>query len=85
MIAACYTLDLYCSRVGVAEELSPNAIKRKLGEHKYNEFPHQYTDEFGATCRADARKHGWKFDMDTGTALCPSCTKAGFKLKDFIQ
>ncbi len=58
MIAGCYTLDLYC------DEESP--------DHVYDEFPHQYTHEFGSTCRRKARKDGWHISKDL--QLCPKCS-----------
>jgi hypothetical protein len=55
----CYLLDLYC--------------QWENPEHKYNEFPHQFTAEKGSTCRKEARKKGWKFS--DGFATCPKCAK----------
>lgn len=60
--AGCYALDLYCD--------NPN------GEHKYGEFPHQYTAELGSECRSKARKAGWVFKRD-GTCICPKCSGKG--------
>lgn len=65
MIAGGYTLHLYCE----------NYNGGQLGEHQFNEFPHEYYDELGSRCRAAARKQGWKFDTRTGVAFCPKCTK----------
>lgn len=60
MIAGCYTLDCYCD--------CDNP------EHKYNEFPHQFTGAtYGTSVRA-ARAAGWRFLRD-GQAKCPKCKK----------
>lgn len=64
MIAGAYTLDLYC-------ENSPE--NQEDGLHRYQEFPHQYIDEFGSKCRSRARAAGWKLDLLTGRAWCPKC------------
>ena len=61
MIAGCYTLDLYCSK-----------FKQHDTIHVWNEFPHQYTDEFGSACRKAARLDGWVFKRN-GVVLCPKC------------
>jgi len=58
--AGCYSLDLYCDR--------------KSDEHGWNEFPHQYTDEVGSRCRAEARKAGWIIKRD-GSSICPKCSR----------
>jgi hypothetical protein len=55
-----YLLDLYCD----AEN----------EEHEFNEFPHQFFHEFGATCRANARKSGWHLSKDGEHDLCPKCS-----------
>lgn len=57
MRAGAYTLDLYCD------------VKNPA--HTYNEFPHQYFHEYGAKCRAAARKAGWLLTRDRD--LCPKC------------
>lgn len=62
--AGCYSLDLYCDN-------SKNGGDD--GIHRWDEFPHQYNDEFGATCRAIARKDGWVIRKD-GTCICPKCS-----------
>lgn len=59
MIVGCYTLALYCDN--------------KEGAHEYREFPHEFTNEFGTVCRANARRAGWKLDTKTGRAWCPKC------------
>ncbi len=79
MIAANYTMDLYCDnqKATTAWQGTP-----KPGQHEYNEFPHQFIAEHGATARKEARKAGWKFDWKEGIAVCPSCVKAGVMPKD---
>jgi hypothetical protein len=64
MRSGCYLLHLYCDNYSV----------QNLGEHRYNEFPHSYTDEYGARCRADARRDGWILKRNGG-AICPKCAK----------
>ena len=61
MIVGCYVLDLYCDL--------------ENPDHKYDEFPHQYTAETGGKCRKDARREGWKLNLWEGTAICPKCNK----------
>lgn len=67
MIAGCYLLDLYCD----------NYDETVLGckGHKFDEFPHQFTDEIGSRCRTMARKKGWRVNYKTGAATCPKCNK----------
>lgn len=67
MIAGCYSLDLYCSK---GEGLT---YEEDMLLHKHDEFPHQYTDEHGSTCRAMARAAGWILNLKTGEAVCPRC------------
>lgn len=90
MISSGYTLALYCERSGYGEgtneaEWVSYGEKPKAGQHRYDEFPHEYLGEHGSRCRAEARAAGWAINMRHGKALCPSCVKAGFKLKDFIH
>lgn len=58
MIAGAYSLHLYCDN--------------ESDDHAYKEFPHEYVDEFGSSCRRRARKAGWKLYRD-GRAICPKC------------
>jgi DNA-directed RNA polymerase subunit RPC12/RpoP len=60
MIVGCYSLDLYCDK--------PNDA------HEYKEFPHEFNEEHGSTCRAEARKKGWVLNVKDGTAICPKCS-----------
>lgn len=60
-IIGCYSLHLYCSF-------------ENAEQHEFGEFPHEYTDEFGSRCRAQARLDGWKLFRD-GKAMCPKCAK----------
>ncbi len=59
MLVGCYTLDLYCDNF-------------KAIEHKFGDFPQQYTDEFGSACRRLAREDGWLIKSDK--QLCPKCS-----------
>ena len=58
MIVGSYTLDVYCDLENEA--------------HTHKEFPHEYTDEYGAKCRAKARKERWLL-LRNGKAVCPKC------------
>jgi hypothetical protein len=66
----CYTLDLYCD-VPCEQIFSHCAAKK--GQHRFKEFPHQFTDELGSECRKMARQAGWVFKRD-GTTVCPRCS-----------
>jgi hypothetical protein len=57
----CYSLDCYCDNPGDDPR------------HEWDEFPHQWTDEFGSRCRAKARKAGWLIDERKHKFLCPKC------------
>lgn len=59
MIACCYNLRLTC------DNRSAHVLP----------FSREYNDEYGSRCRQEARRDGWKFDIKTGAALCPKCTK----------
>jgi hypothetical protein len=74
MWMGCYTLDLYCECVGATRDFKQDStgLHDALG-HAWGEFPHQYTGESGAECRARARKAGWIIKLD-GTAICPKCS-----------
>lgn len=69
MMAACYTLDLYCDNEADAGNV-----------HRWNEFPHQFTDELGSECRKEARKKGWLIKRN-GDVICPKCVKLGLTSK----
>jgi len=60
----CYTLDLYCD----AEN----------SNHAFDEFPHQFIDQKGSSCRRMARRRGWVFKRD-GTTICPRCSGKAYK------
>lgn len=64
MIVGCYHLQLYCENYNGED-----------GTHAWREFPHEYTHELGSTCRANARKDGWK--LSDNKAYCPKCVKLG--------
>lgn len=69
MIAGCYSLDLYCDKLGqIVNDDGTDALG-----HAYDEFPHQYTDELGSVCRSTARKAGWILRAN-GAAICPKCS-----------
>lgn len=74
MIAGTYALDLYCENGNDNSKTWPD----KHG-HAFREFPWQYTDEHGSTCRARARRAGWSINRKTGAALCPNCNPASPK------
>ena len=59
-MVGCYSLDLYCDQ--------------KNFDHRYDEFPHVYTAEYGSRCRRDARRDGWILHKDH-TATCPRCSR----------
>jgi hypothetical protein len=71
MIAGCYSLHLYCDNYTI------ESVQR--GEHEFEEFPHEYTDELGSKCRAEARRDGWKFNWKHGAAICPKCNRRKLK------
>ncbi len=64
-IVGCYSLHLYCR------------YENKL--HDFQEFPHEFTAEFGSEARQDARKFGWKLNLKKNRAVCPKCTSRGLK------
>lgn len=74
MMAGCYCLDLYCDNGEDKWEASKDNPLVDVHGHRYDEFPHQYSDEYGSVCRADAKKDGWKFFRD-GRVFCPKCNK----------
>jgi len=67
MIVGCYTLDLYCDN-----DDCPHRRDKDGGWHRC-----QYTGEFGAACRKEARKDGWT--LDHKRTLCPSCNATARK------
>jgi hypothetical protein len=79
MIAAGYSLDLYCDNYSASRKF--DHLIDELG-HRWGMFPVQYTGELGAECRKRARKAGWLLNFQTGRALCPHCNKAGVTLKN---
>jgi hypothetical protein len=62
VIVGCYVLDLYCD--------DPNCP-----DQRFHTTPSQFTDETGSGARAEARRAGWRLNLDDGTALCPKCVK----------
>lgn len=65
MIAACYSMDLYCRNENLV--------------HPFWYFPHQFAGETFNECKRKAIKVGWTFQRD-GDVKCPLCS-AGKKLK----
>ena len=63
----CYTLHLYCDNDRRDDLRAPDGV------HVWNEFPHEYTDEYGSKCRSEARRDGWILGK-RGAALCPKCS-----------
>jgi hypothetical protein len=70
MMASGYSLHLYCDNESAGDVVHDAAAKP--GEHRYGEFPHQFTAETGGECRRDAKKDGWLFTRD-GKHYCPRC------------
>ncbi len=67
MIVGSYVLQLYC------QEDNP--------EHGRDEFPHEYTAEFGAACRKAARQEGWILNLKEHTAICPKCKEKSDEIR----
>jgi len=63
MMAACYSMDLYCD------------TKDNNPLHRLN-FPHQFTGETFGECKRQAQKRGWVFKAD-GTHVCPKHSGKG--------
>lgn len=72
-IASCYSMDLYCDNLKVADPLAV-AETPADGVHYFNEFPHQYIGETFGECARQARDAGWLFRRDRVTVLCPKCS-----------
>lgn len=70
MLAGGYSLHLYCDNES-ARDVGHDAAA-KPGEHRYDEFPHQFTAETGAQCRREAVRRRWLFTRD-GKHYCPRC------------
>jgi len=73
MMAGGYTLDLYCDNKGEGfyDIWKGDSLYDKFG-HQHNEFPHQFYNEFGSTCRRLARISGWYIGREK--QLCPKCS-----------
>lgn len=80
-----YTLELYCDNYDYTLfgeiDYSTDIRGIRSDGHIFNDFPHEYIDEFGSKCRAKARKAGWLLNVKTGAAICPKCAKKGLKLE----
>lgn len=70
MIVGCYSLDLYCDN---PLETYFGQGATPIGFHGFDEFPHQFIAETGENCRQQARKRGWKLDLQNHKAYCPRC------------
>ncbi len=78
MMAACYTLDLYCSRDTV------RTPRPRPGEHSFDRRPDSFTGETFAECWRKAWLRGWRAKgrpRFSQLHLCPGCVAAGFKVK----
>lgn len=79
-VIGCYTLDLYCDRggdeYGGACPYDPNGKKKRGAVDDY-----QFTGRTLRECQKNAIHKGWRF-YDHGTkAICPACTREGYKWK----
>lgn len=70
MIVGGYLLHLYCDALPANDPI-----------HGFDEFPHQFGHdrETGAQARKDARRKGWRLNLETGRAVCPKCAKLGHR------
>jgi hypothetical protein len=68
MMAGCYLLDLYCDTPG-CENASCSGTEATGGRCS----PGEFYAETGAQARSQARKAGWKLNLQTGHVLCPTC------------
>ena len=49
--------------------------------YEFREFPAVFFEgSDGPSCRARARREGWRLDVLSGLALCPKCVEAGLTL-----
>ena len=69
MIAACYSMDLYCEN---AAKGGPHV--KGTCPHWWSEFPHVYTGETWGECARQARRDGWKIARNRQLAYCPDCS-----------
>lgn len=63
MIAACYSLDLYCENHGADPAV-----------HGYAYAPHTFTGETWGECAKQARNLGWRISRDRQKCWCPTCS-----------
>lgn len=72
MITGGYVLHLYC------DNPTPTALLELGGDEKVNKFNHgkcwEYGGQEGRDARRQARKEGWKLNLQDGIAYCPYCT-----------
>lgn len=70
MIAAGYSMDLYC------RHKTAKGFQSTYDEHGhyYAEFPHQFQGESFGECKRQAQAKGWVFNRD-GDVTCPKCAR----------
>ena len=66
MIAACYSMDLYC------RNNIPNRGESVDARKPHHNEPAQYTGRTFAECKREAQAAGWLFSRD-GDVTCPKC------------
>ncbi|KKM61296.1 hypothetical protein LCGC14_1533210 [marine sediment metagenome] len=70
MIVGCYTLDLCCDH-------PKHKPTKSGGPTIYGTCePAQFTGPTAGACRKEARKSGWRLELDEGVAFCPVCAEA---------
>lgn len=69
MIAACYTMDVYCDNSSVGRFIGHSCA---TGETCTSGVA-QFAGETYADCAKQARKAGWFIGADKQTAYCPRC------------
>lgn len=62
MIAACYSMDLYCENHAADPE-----------RHGYNYTPTTFTGETWGECAKQARIEGWRISRDSRQCWCARC------------
>lgn len=71
MIAACYTMDLYCRNIEKRKCRDPRSPGNALSCGDSNAW--EYTGQTYGECAKQARAAGWKFHRDHDVT-CPYCT-----------
>lgn len=67
MLIGCYHLHLYCDAPGCKHGTYSQCADA------------EWTHEFGARCRAMARRAGWWLNDKLGTCACPQCKATGHR------